>query len=160
MESNSIEQGHVPTQFDQLHFSDISAIEKESRESKIRKKPKVMKDAERREMVNSFRYITKGRVLQDMKQIAERFGVSVPTVKREYHSYQQSVGQHPFCQAAVRPSVPQAWSSEMVAGQPPVFSHASQLSSSLLANARGGRNHHVFEVRGRSWYRLLRQQSA
>ena len=151
MDSDSNELWLAPTQSDQVQLSDISAIEMESIQPQMRKRYKILTASERLEMADLFRNFTKGRILQDAKNVAKKIGVSSSSVEKKYSAYKRSVEQKQYpavCQGAGRPSVPH--------GQLPYFANASQLScsGSLLAYVRGGRNHHVLEVRGKSRHRL------
>ena len=156
MDSDSNELGLVPTQSNQIQLSDISAIEMESYPPKKRKIYKMLTVSERLEMADLFRNFSKGRISHEIKNIAQKYGCSVPTIDREYAAYKKSAEkkQLAICQGAGRPSVPHALSSEMVAGQHSYLADTTHPSSSVLANARGGRNHLVLEVRGKSRHRL------
>ena len=153
MDSDSNELGLVPTQSDQIQLSDISAIEMESIQPQKRKRYNFLTASERLEMADLFRNFSKGSICHDTKNVAQKIGCSVPTVEREYSAYKKSAEKNQLAGAG-RPSVPHALSSEMVAGQPSYFAYTTHPSSSVLANARGGRNCHVLEVRGKSRHRL------
>ena len=153
MDSDSNELGLVPTQSDQIQLSDISAIEMESIQPQKRKRYNFLTASERLEMADLFCNFSKGSICHGTKNVAQKIGCSVPTVEREYSAYKKSAEKNQLAGAG-RPSVPHALSSEMVAGQPSYFAYTTHPSSSVLANARGGRNCHVLEVRGKSRHRL------
>ena len=120
------------------------------REMEIRPRPQKvhLSQTELNEISHLLSHLRPGSIVNDIARIAERFGSSVTTVNRIYSRFKKEqherIQQSAFCGEA-RTSQTQALG---FAGQPSYFVHAPPLTSSVLANARGGRNLH--EVRGRS----------
>ena len=127
--------------------ADNSVREMEIRPQK-QKIQNMLSQTELNEINHLLSHLRPGHIVKDIASIAQKFGSSVPTVNRIYSRFKKEqherIQQSAFCGEA-RTSQTQALG---FAGQPSYFVHAPPLTSSVLANARGGRNLH--EVRGRS----------
>ena len=138
MESESNDLRNVSRLCNYVQLAEQSVIEREN--SKQKQKTKLTQ-TERNEIRHLLGRVTTGRIDQDIKTIAGHFGCSRMTFYRMYSSFkaEKQEENERFQQSAIwgeaRPSQPQA---SGFAGQPLNF--APPHRSSVLANARGGRN--------------------
>ena len=138
MESESNDLRNVSRLCNYVQLAEQSVIERENSKQKQRTK---LTQTERNEIRHLLGRLTRGRIDQDIKIIAGRFGCCSMTVYRMFSDFkaEKQEENERFHQSVIwgeaRPSQPQA---SGFAGQPLNF--APPHRSSVLANARGGRN--------------------